>query len=115
MDFYEKVALVCRRIPKGRVASYGQIARLCGKLYGARQVGFALANRLEDVPAHRVVNSQGYLSGAHAFLGPDMQRKMLEAEGVLVSPNGRVDMKFYAWSLGAEKEELLSALFEENT
>ena len=65
MDFYERAAIVCRSIPVGRVASYGQIALLCGKPKHARQVGYALnKGKLgADIPAHRVVNGQGFLSG----------------------------------------------------
>ena len=68
-DFYRRAAIVCRRIPYGKTATYGQIARLCGKPRNARQVGYALnRGRLGDgLPAHRVVNSRGILSGAAAF------------------------------------------------
>ena len=60
MDFYQKMALVCARIPAGRVATYGQIALLCGKPRNARQVGYGLREELAgDVPAHRVVNAKG--------------------------------------------------------
>ena len=64
-EFYRRVGIVCRRIPRGRVATYGQIALLCGKPRNSRQVGYGLKMGLagEDVPAHRVVNSQGILSG----------------------------------------------------
>ena len=83
-DFYRRAAIVCRRIPYGKTATYGQIALLCGKPRNARQVGYALnRGRLGDgIPAHRVVNSRGILSGAAAFETGDMQRRLLEAEGV---------------------------------
>lgn len=76
MDFYQRAGIVCRAIPRGTVASYGQIALLCGKPKNARQVGYALnKGRLgEEVPAHRVVNSRGLLSGAAAFDTFDMQK-----------------------------------------
>ena len=67
-DFYKRVAIVCKHIPYGKVASYGQIALLCQKPQNSRQVGFALGRKIkEDVNAHRVINSQGYLSGAGCF------------------------------------------------
>ena len=83
-DFYQRAAIVCRAIPYGNAATYGQIALLCGKPKNARQVGYALnRGRLGDgIPAHRVVNSRGILSGAAAFETDDMQRRLLEAEGV---------------------------------
>ena len=77
------MGVVCRAIPAGRVATYGQIALLCGKPQCPRQVGTVLGRGAGgEVPAHRVVNRQGYLSGAKSFLGPDIQRLSLEAEGV---------------------------------
>ena len=63
MDFYKRVGITVRTVPEGRVATYGQIALLCGKPKNARQVGYALNRGLAgEVPAHRVVNSQGYLT-----------------------------------------------------
>lgn len=99
MDFYKRVGIVCGGIPCGTVSSYGQIALLCGKPGNARQVGYALNRGLagRDVPAHRVVNSKGYLTGAQSFDGPDTQRRLLEAEGVCVDAENRVDMKKYGW------------------
>lgn len=102
MDFYEKMALVCARIPAGRVATYGQIALLCGKPNSSRQVGYGLKHGLagENVPAHRVVNSKGLLSGAVYFDTMDMQKLLLEAEGVEVkrTPDGwQVDLRRFGW------------------
>ena len=84
MDFYQRAGIVCRSIPRGKVASYGQIALLCGKPKNARQVGYALnRGKLgEEVPAHRVVNGRGRLTGAASFDTFDMQRNLLEGEGV---------------------------------
>ena len=73
MDLGRRVALVCAAIPCGRVASYGQIAALCGRPRAARQVGQALHRGASDT-AHRVVNSQGRLSGAAAFLVAGLQQ-----------------------------------------
>ena len=85
-DFYKRAAIVCRAIPYGKTATYGQIALLCGKPENARQVGYALnRGRLgEGIPAHRVVNARGILSGAAAFETADMQKRLLEKEGVTV-------------------------------
>ena len=102
MDFYKRMSLVCARIPEGKVATYGQIAMLCGKPKNSRQVGYALNRGLagEHVPAHRIVNAKGILSGAAAFDLPDLQKQLLETEGVEVTgiPGcWQVDLKRYGW------------------
>lgn len=98
MDFYAKVAFICKKIPYGRVATYGQIALLCGKPRNSRQVGYGLKRRMSgEMPAHRVVNAKGFLSGASAFSIPGQQRMLLEAEGVEVDANQCVDLKKYGW------------------
>ena len=113
MDFYKRVGIVCNAIPEGRAASYGQIALLCGKPRNARQVGYCLnRGRAGKVPAHRVVHSQGYLTGAGSFEHPDMQRMLLEAEGVQVSPDMRVDMGQFGWKNTLEEALALRARFE---
>lgn len=116
MDFYSRVALVCRAIPPGRVATYGQIAALCGRPRWARQVGFAL-NRgcREPVPAHRVVNRQGVLSGAAAFLVPDLQRVLLEAEGVPVDDRQTVDLRRFGWRPTEEEQARLGRLLDDES
>ena len=101
-DFYKRATIVCRAIPYGKAATYGQIALLCGRPKNARQVGYALnRNRLGDaIPAHRVVNARGILSGAAAFEMADMQKILLENEGVKVrfTPDGwQVDLKKDGW------------------
>ena len=101
-DFYKRATIVCRAIPYGKAATYGQIALLCGRPKNARQVGYALnRNRLgDDIPAHRVVNARGILSGAAAFETADMQKMLLENEGVKVrfTPDGwQVDLKKDGW------------------
>ena len=101
-DFYKRAAIVCRAIPYGKTATYGQIALLCGKPKNARRVGYALnRGRLgEGIPAHRVVNARGILSGAAAFETADMQKRLLEKEGVTVqfTPYGwQVDRKKDGW------------------
>ena len=102
MNFYERMRIVCMAIPAGTVATYGQIAMLCGKPKNSRQVGYGLKNDLAgpDVPAFRVVNSRGELSGTIHFRIPGLQQKLLEDDGVEVSWNGRVwyvDLKTYGW------------------
>ncbi|MBQ8507097.1 MAG: MGMT family protein [Clostridia bacterium] len=102
MDFYRKMRIVCLAIPEGSVASYGQIALLCGAPNHSRHVGHGLKHNLagDDIPAHRVVNSRGELSGAIHFEMPDLQKYLLESEGVEVKWNGKiwcVDLKKYGW------------------
>lgn len=113
MDFYKRLALVGSQIPCGKVATYGQLALLCGRPCNSRQVGYALNRGLAgDLPAHRIVNSQGILSGSPAFDTPDMQRLLLEKEGVPVKDN-RVDLKKYAWDNTMEDALYLKTCFEE--
>lgn len=106
MQFFEKVYFVCRLIPEGKVASYGQIAALLGNPRAARQVGWALrvCPKEPPVPAHRVINKTGFLSGAGAFFLENEQRMRLEAEGVSVSDDLIVDMKRFQWK--PDEEEL---------
>ena len=95
----ERVYAVVRQIPRGRVATYGQVARLAGLPGGARQVGYAL-HQLRDgqaVPWQRVVNARGEVS-ARALAGMEMiQRQLLEAEGVSFAPGGRLDLARFQW------------------
>lgn len=114
-DFYEKVYLVCCQIPEGKVATYGQIALLCGQPSHARQVGYGLNRKLEGrgVPAHRVVNCRGFLSGAASFEMPGLQKMLLEQEGVTVSPEQQVDLKRYGWKNTMEDALYLQRLFRE--
>lgn len=96
----EDVYNVTRRIPKGKVSTYGEIARLCGCPGGARAVGNALHNNPEPgpIPCHRVVNSQGKLAEHFAFGGLQGQARRLMAEGVAVQ-NERVDLSIYGWEM----------------
>lgn len=92
--FSERIYAAVRRIPRGRAASYGQIAALAGNPRGARIVGFAM-RRCHDarVPCHRVVFQDGRLCGGFAFGGSEVQRALLENEGVVFLPDGRIDME----------------------
>lgn len=107
--FARQVGIVCRAIPRGRVATYGQIALLCGRPQCPRQVGTILGRgSCGEVPAHRVVNRRGCLSGAGAFLTPDYQRLALTAEGVVVGPDQVVDLRQYGWRPTDEEQAALS-------
>ncbi len=117
MDFYKRARLVCLAIPYGNAATYGQIALLSGKPKNARQVGYALnRGRLgEGIPAHRVVNARGILSGAEAFETSDMQKLLMEAEGMKVewTPDGwKVDLKRYGWKNTMEDALAFREAFE---
>lgn len=99
-SLFERTYEVVRQVPEGRVASYGQVARMLGEPRKARFVGFALhasPGMAGGVPCHRVVFKDGSLAPGFAFGGPDEQRRLLEGEGVSFLPNGRVDMERCAW------------------
>ena len=101
-SFFERAWDVVRQIPEGRVASYGQVARLMGAPRCSRQVGYAMHGSpgvAGGVPCHRVVFADGSLTPGFAFGGPDEQRRMLEAEGVRFLPDGKVDMTSCAWEV----------------
>ena len=85
-NFFEKVYQVVRQIPAGRVSSYGAIARFIGSPQSARMVGWAMnaSHNREDVPAHRVVNRKGVLTGKHFFGGSTLMEDLLKSEGILV-------------------------------
>ncbi|MGH7668975.1 MAG: MGMT family protein [Gemmatimonadaceae bacterium] len=97
---YARIYAVVRKIPRGRVATYGQVARVAGLPGGARQVGYAMA-ALRDgvrVPWHRVINAQGAVSMRRAGPGAGVrQRQLLEGEGVEFNRRGRVSLEFYGW------------------
>ena len=117
-DFYKRAAIVCRAIPYGKAATYGQIAMLCGRPRNARQVGYALnRGRMgENIPAHRVVNSRGILSGAAAFETRDLQKRLLESEGVKVEyteDGWRVDLKRDGWNNTIEEALRFWEIFED--
>jgi methylated-DNA-protein-cysteine methyltransferase-like protein len=101
MNFFEKVYEAVKRIPKGKVATYGQIALLCGSPRAARQVGYALHVNPQPfvIPCHRVVNRFGALAPAFAFGGVDVQKALLEREGVAVDDDGKIDLSKYLWKI----------------
>ena len=99
MSSYELIYRQVCRIPAGKVATYGQIAHLAGDPRWARVVGYALHKNPSpgQIPCHRVVNRQGRTAPAFAFGGADIQRAMLENEGVLFTDEGLVDMEACLW------------------
>lgn len=115
-EFYKRVGIVCSHIPAGKVATYGQIALLCGKPRNSRQVGYALKMNLAgDVPAYRVVNGKGILSGAFHFETYDMQKILLMEDGVeaVWTPDGwKVDLKKYQWKNTMKEAEEFRKQFE---
>lgn len=111
--FFDQVHQVVRCIPAGKVATYGQIARLLGQPRAARTVGWALRAAPEgsDLPWQRVINARGTVSFGAGTPGAELQRALLEAEGIVFDEQGRVDLKVHGWE-GldlAERDQLLRA------
>ena len=102
MKRYELIWSVVRKVPRGRVATYGQIAELAGLEGHARQVGYALHNlpAKSNIPWHRVVNAKGEISERTGGDSHELQRLLLEAEGVEFDLRGRMDLKRYRWKSG---------------
>ncbi len=105
-DFAERVYQVVERIPEGRVTTFGRIARALGAPRAARMVGWALNRTPSDrhVPAHRVLNRNGVLSGAMHFGHPDAMRMLLEDEGVEFLDEITVDLDVYLWDPADDPE-----------
>ena len=99
-NFFERVYAVVRQIPYGKVTSYGAIAKVLGTARSARMVGWAMnaSHTLEDVPAHRVVNRNGLLTGKMHFDGTNLMQQLLENEGIVVVDNQIVDFKKVFWT-----------------
>nr|WP_207742818.1 MGMT family protein [Intestinimonas butyriciproducens] len=96
VSYYDRVYEIARRIPRGRAATYGQIALMTGSPRAARAVGYAMAACTDPaVPCHRILARDGAIR-EHAF-GPGVQRALLEAEGVPFTPDGRVDLSRCRW------------------
>ena len=97
---YQRIYAVVRRIPRGRVATYGQVAALAGLAGHARQVGYALHSLPQGttVPWHRVINARGEVS-RRSVPGPELsQRMLLEREGVRFGPGGRISLEKFRWN-----------------
>lgn len=106
---YRRIYAVIRRIPAGRVATYGQIAALAGLPGHARQVGYALNSLSDehDVPWHRVINSKGRISRRAESAYDDLQRVLLEAEGVVFGLNGSISLADFGWEPGDSVNDTL--------
>src|SRR5579859_7963716 len=92
-----RVLALVRACPVGRVTTYGWLAKALGYPRAARMVGWMMNEASPGVPAQRVINSKGELSGSWAFGSPERMRLLLESEGVVFSDEGRVDLKRYGW------------------
>lgn len=103
-NFFNKVYDVAEQIPYGRVTSYGAIAKYLGATRGARMVGWAMnnAHSMEHIPAHRVVNKAGLLTGKHHFSGTNLMQQLLESEGIEVIDNQIQNLKKCFWDPGHE-------------
>ena len=118
--YRERVYRLVRRIPVGRVMTYGQIAELLGEGYTPRTVGFVMhaADEQRD-PWHRVINAQGACSTGRLLLPHNKQQLMLEAEGVVFDERGRCELKRYRWTpeeaetAGGKEEEAQPSLFSD--
>ncbi|MCX7550988.1 MGMT family protein [Xanthomarina sp. F2636L] len=97
-NFFEKVYQVAKLIPYGRVTSYGAIAKYLGAARSARMVGYAMnGSHTKDVPAHRVVNRKGLLTGKHHFDGTNLMQQLLESEGIEVVDNQIQNFDILFW------------------
>lgn len=99
-DFYAKVYAVVKKIPRGKVCTYGDIAEFLGTKGSARTVGYAMNHAhsaLFYVPAHRVVNRNGLLTGKHHFESPTMMQELLESEGIVVINDQIQDFEKHRW------------------
>lgn len=103
-DFFDLTYQVCREIPKGRVTSYGAIAKYLGAARGARMVGWAMnnAHSMPDIPAHRVVNRNGQLTGKMHFNPPEAMEQLLEKEGIKVKKDTIINFKEVYWDPSIE-------------
>ncbi len=97
--FFEKVYALIAEIPEGKVASYGQIAALLGAPGAARTVGWALHSlpRGRDIPWHRVINAEGKISYTSGGVETNLQRTLLESEGIKFDVGGKVNMQYFRW------------------
>ena len=99
LDFFDRVYFVVRKIPFGKVTSYGAIAKHLGSPQSSRVVGWAMNNShyKNDIPAHRVVNRNGMLTGKHHFSGTNLMKELLENEGIKVVDNIVLDFEKFFW------------------
>jgi len=103
LNFFDKVYQVAKKIPFGRVTSYGAIAKYLGAAKSARMVGYAMnGSHNKDVPAHRVVNRNGLLTGKHHFAGTNLMQQLLESEGIEVIENQIQNLDKVYWDPSVE-------------
>ena len=103
-DFFQKVYEVVKMIPSGRVSTYGLIAKYLGSVKSSRVVGYAMnaSHQNSDIPAHRVVNRLGILTGKHHFSGTTLMKNLLESEGVKIQNDRVVNFKKVVWDPSKE-------------
>jgi len=103
-DFFQKVYKVVKMIPSGRVSTYGLIAKYLGSTKSSRVVGYAMnaSHQNSEIPAHRVVNRVGLLSGKHHFSGTTLMKDLLESEGVKIQNDRVVNFKKVVWDPSKE-------------
>tara|TARA_B100000925_G_scaffold283488_1_gene257438 strand:- start:801 stop:1139 length:339 start_codon:yes stop_codon:yes gene_type:complete len=103
-DFFKSVYSIVKKIPVGRVTTYGAIANYLGSTKSSRAVGWAMNKSHHDleIPAHRVVNRVGLLTGKHHFLGVNLMKQLLENEGIKINNDKIIDFKNYFWDPSKE-------------
>ena len=103
-EFFDQVYDVVKRIPHGKVTTYGAIAKYLGSTKSARTVGWAMNNshQFNSIPAHRVVNKIGLLTGKHHFSGSNLMKQLLENEGLTIENDKIIDFKKYFWDPSKE-------------
>jgi methylated-DNA-protein-cysteine methyltransferase related protein len=111
-EYRERVYKIVRRIPRGRVMTYGQIAELLGEGYTARTVGFCMHSSPDGTPWHRVINAQGKTSTGKVVLPHDKQQRLLEQEGVVFNKSNRCDLETYLWMPKTKAAPAQGSLFK---
>ena len=103
-NFFDRVYEVVKKIPYGRVTNYGSIAKYLGSAKSSRAVGYAMnaSHNIADVPAHRVVNKVGLLTGKHHFFGSNLMKDLLESEGVEIIDNQVIQFDSLYWDPNVE-------------
>jgi methylated-DNA-protein-cysteine methyltransferase related protein len=111
-EYRERVYKIVRRIPSGRVMTYGQIAELLGEGYTARTVGFCMHSSPDGTPWHRVINAQGKTSTGRVVLPHDKQQRLLEMEGVVFNKSNRCNLETYLWIPKTKAASAQGSLFK---
>ena len=103
-NFFDRVYEVVKQIPYGRVTNYGSIAKYLGSAKSSRAVGYAMnaSHNIADVPAHRVVNKVGLLTGKHHFFGSNLMKDLLESEGIEIIDNQVIQFDSLYWDPSVE-------------